>query len=420
MFTASSIELTALAVAGVRRLFIDVSLTNFLNATYESEAFPVEIRTDTPPKVELVGGVYQTVTRWPALSVKANAIATGCDGRPAAGRGVSYEWRLYNDVSEGGLIDTGLRSTSKNPAFFKLEGYSLNASANFVLAVTATDLVIGINAATTLLLTVEPSGVVALIKGGSRSVSILQAVVLSAAGSYDQDVEFKSGASAGLSFAWSCAPASACGAIEMAPRETVEFNGTQPGAGAFDFDVVVSSGDGRSSAASVAYELINDDPPAVFIDASALGPRVSSSARVVLYGAASPSSWGRDISPELRFYTEWSLTAGELFDNQPLAEWTRTDTFVTGGAASRHINLVLAAGALVGGATYTLQLEAALNGATVMGRASVSFYAAPQPTSGVVGIVPARGCALETEHTLRTSKWVTEDSPLRMPTRRSS
>ena len=55
---------------------------------------------------------------------------------------------------------------------------------------------------------------------------------------------------------------------------------------------------------------MNDDVPALVIDASGIGPRVSSSARVVAYGVALPSSLGRDVDSGLQFNSPWSLRAG--------------------------------------------------------------------------------------------------------------
>ena len=54
-------------------------------------------------------------------------------------------------------------------------------------------------------------------------------------------------------------------------------------------------------------------------------------------------------------------------------------------------------------------LEAALEGGTAIGSASVSFYVARPPSSGKVVAIPAHGFALETLFHLATHYWVTED-----------
>ncbi|KAH8097421.1 hypothetical protein JL720_312 [Aureococcus anophagefferens] len=58
----------------------------------------------------------QTTALSATLSVKGEAIATSCDGRPVVDRAVVYAWRLYDAASR--LVDVA--STSNDPRFFKL------------------------------------------------------------------------------------------------------------------------------------------------------------------------------------------------------------------------------------------------------------------------------------------------------------
>ena len=86
-FVASSEDLVAMAAGGIQSLELSLILANFLEGTSAPSApFRVEIRTDTPPNLEIVGGIVQSATRPDALSVRAEAIATSCDGRPLSER----------------------------------------------------------------------------------------------------------------------------------------------------------------------------------------------------------------------------------------------------------------------------------------------------------------------------------------------
>ena len=287
--------------------------------------------------------------------------------------------------------------------------YALEAATDYALAATAIDASAGTNVTSTVALAVGRGAVVAAIAGGDRVLALAGDVVLSAAESYDEDT----GSAAGLTFAWSCDDP-ACDAVVRAgaAADAASFRGADLGSGGFVISVTATSTDGRSTSASVAYELIDDDPPAVDIDA-AVAARVAASTRVVLYGAASPSSLGRDVAASRAFDTTWVLDRGTLEGDAPLAVWARTDTAMSGPATSREHDLVLASGALVAGATYALRLEATLQGGTAVGAASVSFYVARPPASGTVVASPARGYALETQFALSTRGWVTEDPPLR-------
>ncbi|KAH8065092.1 hypothetical protein JL722_1996 [Aureococcus anophagefferens] len=306
----------------------------------------------------------ESTTRPKALSVRANALATSCDGRPMADRAVTIAWALSRVAADGRLEATGLASTSRDPRYFKLPPYSLDAASAYALAVTAEDAAAGTNVTSTVDLAVGRAAVVAIVLGGDRVLPLAGAVELDASESYDED-------------------------------------------GTWVFAVNVTSPDGRSAAAAVVYELVDDDPPAVEVDAwtSSVGTRVAASKKIVLYGDAQPSSLGRAVSTSRTFNTTWVLERGTLADEAPLAVWARTAPALSGYARDREHDLVLAVGAIVAGAHYSLRLDATLEGIDTAGSASVTFYVARPPSSGRLLASPAAGFALETTFELSTRSW---------------
>ncbi|KAH8054672.1 hypothetical protein JL722_8613 [Aureococcus anophagefferens] len=404
---ASSDDLIAMAAGGAAGLEVSLVLSNFLGgASAPSDPFPVAIRTDTPPNLEIVGGVVQSTTRPKALSVRANALATSCDGRPMADRAVTIAWALSRR-RDGHLEATGLADVP-DPRYFKLPPYSLDAASAYALAVTAEDATAGTNVTSTVDLAVG-RGVAAIALGGDRVLA--GAVELDASESYDEDVDGAYGADAGLAFAWSCDDP-ACDALRAAPRRR-PWSSTAWTSARAGLRRQRHVPDGRSAAAAVVYELVDDDPPAVEVDAwtSSVGTRVAASKKIVLYGDAQPSSLGRAVSTSRTFNTTWVLERGTLADEAPLAVWARTAPALSGYARDREHDLVLAVGAIVAGAHYSLRLDATLEGIDTAGSASVTFYAAP-PSSGRLLASPAAGFALETTFELSTRSWVTEDPPL--------
>ncbi|KAH8066911.1 hypothetical protein JL721_7902 [Aureococcus anophagefferens] len=394
MLAASSDDLIAMAAGGAAGLEVSLVLSNFLGgASAPSDLFPVAIRTDTPPNLEIVGGVVQSATRPKALSVRANALATGCDGRPMGDRAVTIAWALSASPRTG--ASAGLASTSgpallQAPALQPRRGVGLRARGDGGGRDRGHERDVDGGAGR------GPRGVVAIVLGGACSLA--GAVELDASESYDEDVDGAYGADAGLTFAWSCDDP-ACDA--RAARRGV-------------FAVNVTSPDGRSAAAAVVYELVDDDPPAVEVDAwtSSVGTRVAASKKIVLYGDAQPSSLGRAVSTSRTFNTTWVLERGTLADEAPLAVWARTAPALSGYARDREHDLVLAVGAIVAGAHYSLRLDATLEGTDTAGSASVTFYVARPPSSGRLLASPAAGFALETTFELSTRSWVTEDPPL--------
>ena len=414
-FLASSEDLVVIANGGLHSLEMTLILTNFLGgASAPSAPFRVQVRTDTPPNLEIVGGTFVSMTRPTALSVRANALATSCDGRISADRAVNIQWLLSRLLDDGSLLVTDWTSTSNDPRYFKLAAYSLEAATEYELAVTATDVEAGANVTSTATISVGRAEVVAIIAGGSRVLPLAGVVALSASESYDEDMNDAIGADAGLSFAWSCDDPACDAALKEATGddlESVSLQGTDIGVGSFVFSLNATTADGRSGIAHLTYVLVDADPPAVAIE-SGVGARVTTSTKVILYGVALPSSLGNDVLSSRAFNTTWTVAGGALEGGAPLAYWARTDWALSGPAQDRLHTLVLAPGSLVAGALYALRLEATLQDGSVGGAASVSFFVARPPSAGKLLASPPRGFALETQFVLATHGWVTEDAPL--------
>ena len=396
-FLAAPADLEALHAAGVDALEVTVVVANFLGGVSAPAApLVVEIRRDAPPVLEVVGGVALAAYRPDALSVRAEAIATSCDGREAADRAVAITWRLFDDA--GGLAD--LASTSNDQRYFKLPAYSLEAATIYALEATAVDVVGGANATQTVALSVGTSPVVAVLAGGDRVVPAAAALDVDASGSYDGDVEAT--APSTLTFAWACDDAACDAALgdSQAPKRTVDL-----APGTYAIAVTATAPDGRAGAAAATYVVAAEPAPVVAVDGPA--GRVAATSRVVLYGLASHGGGGNVT-------TAWRLAAGNLAGDAPLGAWARTALRDSGplDGLRRH-DLALEPRALVAGAAYSFALDAAAGGA--VGGASVTIYASRPPSSGVVEAAPPRGVALETRFELRTSSWASEDPPLRPP-----
>ncbi|KAJ1455476.1 REJ domain-containing protein [Pelagophyceae sp. CCMP2097] len=405
-------ELVAFVDAGVASMTIRLEVTNFLLGQATSMPFVVKVRNDAPPNLIIVGGTVFEFTRPKQVSILVEGIATSCDGRPTAKRAVGFGYVLLDAATRE---DLSLPSESVDQRYYKLSPYSL-AVGEYVLVATTTDDVTGLSASAMAKIVIKRSAVVAVISGGV--VPADSGARVSAAKSYDPDVEGLSGAAAGLGFAWACVKG--CAAFDPPLEDgALPYTGEvfilddSFAAGAYVFQVTVTASFGRIAVATAAYKLTVTDVPSVFIDAPGM-LRVSTR-RLVLAAAVTPSSLGR-FYEGATVTSEWVLTSGELFDGRSIAHYARTDVATTSSAArgTRDHNLVLAAGALVSYATYTFTLAAALevSPAFLYGSASVVVVAASPPTSGTLHVEPGVGVAIETQFSLETNFWVTEDGPL--------
>lgn len=415
-FGFTSSELEKLVRANITRFAVRLTLRNFLGFETHSSWFPVAVTEETLPNLVIVGGREQEIARPNTLSIKAHAIATSCDSRPLSERGIEYEWELIELPAES---PTALLSTSNDKRIFKLPPFSLEAATRYRLTATVTDNVLGVFVSSSTEVYVQRSTVVAVIAGGaSRIVPVGGNIVVSAAQSYDEDVEHETGEAAQLSFRWTCVDTllqkDDCGnaVVEQFDQETLLFAGSDIGVGTFIFTVNAASQDGRSTTATTTITVVDGDPPSVSVDG--VVSRVSVNERVVIYATAEPSSLGATVGSSLAFNSSWRLNeaSGTLANGLSLEDIATTVIFRSGRPSFRQHDLVLQPGSLVAGATYSLTLRAYLEGEVVVGFASVAFTVAKPPAAGKLTVSPPVGTALETKFDLRTWNWASEDLPL--------
>ncbi|KAJ8599023.1 hypothetical protein CTAYLR_007698 [Chrysophaeum taylorii] len=116
----------------------------------------------------------------------------------------------------------------------------------------------------------------------------------------------------------------------------------------------------------------------------------------------------------------WSLTKGELTDDQLLEDVVRTQTRITTSlrsgtsysSRSYAHDLVLSENSLVAGGSYAFQLTASTPGSTE-GFAVVELTVRLPPSSGWLEISPESGMAFFELFELRAVKWVGDEPPLK-------
>lgn len=402
-------ELQSLYGAGVRLLVVQLRLTNFLGGSASGD-LDIRLVDVLVPTVEIIGGLVQTIRRPDALAVKTEALATSCDGRSLADRGVAHAYSLV-ELDSG--QPTNLTSVSRDARFYALPAYSLDAGLSYTLTVAIFDVQTGASASSTCEIQVVRSDVVALIGGGSsRVVSIQDSPEISASKSYDEDVEGLFGSAAGLRFAWGCtrvATQEDCsGGLSNRSAETVVLDVVHLGVGVVVLSVNTTADDNRSATSMTTLEIVNDEPPRVAIERQS-AVRVPVSTRLVAFGTVSPpeSSSSSSIS------STWSLQSGTLVGNVALGDVATTSIeLTTQGNTSLVHALVLPSGFLVGGATYEFRLEARFVDDDAAGAATISVKVAFPPTAGTLAVSPEAGVSLETMFALVARDWSSAELPL--------
>ena len=187
--------------------YISLTLTNFLEM---SSSTTVSFQYGVNPNVPMIkiGGPSIITTKVSAtLSLYGTATVSSCTNTSL----VSYQWLVQDitsttDISQGGIIVSGLKSSSKNPMTFILSGYQLISGRRYMVTFAAISDILqstmpgsnGYNSTTSVIVVVNSGSIYAVIKGSSvRYIS--QSATLDAKSSYDEDTLTPT-----LLYQWSC------------------------------------------------------------------------------------------------------------------------------------------------------------------------------------------------------------------------
>jgi hypothetical protein len=321
-----------------------------------------------------------------------------------------------------------VRSTSADPRFFRLPASQLTAGKTYNLTVNVTDDTGQYNVARAYV-TVKRSDLVVQIVGGDRVARSNAPLTLSIE-AYDPDDRRTA-----LSFVWSCVRGgaeygAACGLPSgLAMNRDTLSAGFLQGGSTYVFSVTASTTDGRSNTATATIAVAEGRPPLLYIQTLATAMsgtlagdrRVNPSARFTLQGFADLSNSTSASSTNLTL--SWSVVAGSFVGGAALSavamSTIRVDLNMLMQPTTLYpLPLTISAGALLGGATYTMRLRAvdhnrgALNETAVV--AEVSFTTNAPPTSGGLSVTPRSGSVLTTQFQLSAYSWVDDvlDYPL--------
>ena len=245
--------------------------------------------------------------------------------------------------------------------------------------------------------TVENTPLVAAIRGGDRTVSASQPLVLDASVSVDPDDEPGS-----PSYTWQCSP-SPCFAdaqnilLESGPLLIVPPSQLSVDAN-YTFTVSFFKDPGPRQASATALISVVADNVAQVSFAMLQGARakVNSVDRLVLVGSVtSPSG-------ECQASYSWRSWDG-LF---PIANSSVRTTDITSP------NLVLVGGSLVRGSTYTFELRGTCVGTTEEGVSRMAIVVNSPPVGGTFVVSPPTGSSAQTLFKLACSGWVDDATDL--------
>lgn len=161
-----------LLIKGATYLFT-AKLCNFLNACgTTTQAVVVTTDESVTPVVTISGGNERTINTYSTLAIKAIAFTQSCTGAVSSSN-LTYNWTASStSTATSNAALASLRSTSQNPAIYKLPAYSL-PRGTYTLTVVAYSSLYKSSSSTAATVTVSAGNIMAVIAGGKRASCVL-------------------------------------------------------------------------------------------------------------------------------------------------------------------------------------------------------------------------------------------------------
>lgn len=386
---------------------ISLKLQNFLGGSNKVSKMVTVSKKALIPMLTIAGASNLLITRNQPLSLSASALVSTCSGMPY--KTFSYVWKIYDGV----IFLPNMMSTSVDPRFLKLPSYSLDVGHTYTIVSIAELEIPGsksISATSSVLVTVESSGIYATIKGGTfRSISYFDNFYLDASDS--QSIDYPT--SSKLSFYWSCSMhfpnfGSLCGSFVNFQNFSIlhsSGNISLPG-NVLNFSVIVSDMSGTSAQASTLVTIVLDSIPKFQLGSIASKYNPGDTLKLPLLVEAKDGP----------FSVSWGCTQ---IKQSLLASFSQEElSFTSTEGRLLHLPLLLSPGLLVAGRTYSFTISGGFldTNHTLANTASLGLTIVMNrpPTGGVFYVNPSSGIALTTSFHLKTSAWVddVDDFPL--------
>jgi hypothetical protein len=382
--------------AGFSRGTVTITLyvTNFLGSQ-DSKSISVLVTDQIVPAVSIIGAPEKFFSQNKPIEQQAESFIPAC----LAGQisTLAYSWSIL-DINRSSVPAV---SASHSPSRFNLPAFAVEV-ASYFLVVTATPND-GIAATYEVLLHVVSDGAVAAVRGGlTRTASALSPFQLDASASHHPSYP---GPATVLSYAWSCAMASAggadCGLGPLPSAAVLTFAaGELPvSAQTYVFTVAVSSNrDAITAAASVSVAVVASALPSASIDQTQT--RYNSQAAISVRGVLGPL-----LSSESYAFS-WSVSpaVGGAANSSALALALSGSSEVP---SFLDFPVSFFANTLSPGVTYTLTLRAAFAGSpSAVAVSSMDIRMNTPPYLGALTVTPSSGTSLVTLFMVASRGWI--------------
>jgi hypothetical protein len=380
-----------------------VILCNFLNQCGEG-FHRLSVFCEAAPVVSILGSSLVNIYAFQQLVVDARAFYMSCTSQKST-FGLSHSWTMWGN----GNVITGIKSASEMSSRFTVAANTLSVGTIYTFRVAVVHEFSKKEAVAEVKIQVVPSParVVGVITGGSdQSFRSNGELIIDGSGSYNRDNATVTGAAAGLTYNWNCAPYSSSTAIAVGKVCNVKL--TYPGNTKEIVRVEAGSdavGGSRRLRVTMTVANSNGDKSSVGRDVYVL-PELRSVAKIV--SVTSPVVH----TSKIKIFATVDLVAADVLAwtiddaSVDLDRVALTPTSISRPSGAHSANLVLSAGSLYAGSSYLLTLR----GTGVS--ASVNVVIQGPPIPGSFHVNPSNGTELVDVFSFQTDFWSDTELPI--------
>ena len=370
---------------------------------------PVQVHTEITvmkrhadiPAVSIAGPQSITTQQSRGLTLRAAAALPSCGESEDAGTALYFVWSVQSDAIMQLDDVTWQTSTLYLPPGFLPAGLYVN------LRVTACTSVTTCNSDTVTVYAVPDPFEVHILGGSFRTVGNVN--------SFEMEATTSLAAADEVGFQWLCRDEDGDVALTGSGISWQLTAGALP-VGNYTFEVNATHGI-RNAQSAVSLRLELGEPPSVsiVINSARMQAKFNPAQKLALMGSVVVSS-GLDSSRCSNCNKEWTAEVCQS-DCVASAAWSAVDLSVDGFILTSlsNLNLVVGSGKLLPGMQYRFRLDSWVEGidGSPIGSSVLQVAINAPPSDGLVAVSPASGMAVQDTFTLRTSRWIEDDLPLR-------
>jgi hypothetical protein len=370
-------------------------LCNFLSACGVA-THTLQVLSSPIPSLVLLNEKYLSIFASSPLALGVLAYTPQCDGSKQYSD-LEYQWSVYVD----GSLETSIMSLARGSTKFKLSPNTLIGGSIYEIKVSVTNQKTSQSITDSFIVTVNPSPLVTLISGATRTtVRLGESKILNASRSYDPD---QKSSKSHLNLLWKCSRqsptlSSICGLdlqlgtfglLAVTPNSQATV-GDQYSLTLLMFDST------RESSATVFVEISLPNDPDIMILSNSLSNRWNPSTNLVLRGVVTSAVPG---------VAQWSIDDLSI----SLNEFNRTAISQSIIPGLNSFNFVLKGDSFpISESPYIISLK--MIGYSSQSSIQITMNTPPRP--GLFLVSPPNGLALATEFKFYAMQWNDTELPL--------